>query len=505
MKKLVISFAVILTAWAATAQNITDVVRYGTEDLQGTARFQGMSGAFGALGGDLSALNINPAGSAVFANSFLSISCTNFNVDNSTSYFNGVSNTNIDNVELNQLGGVFVFKSLEQPRSNGWNKFALAFNYDLVNNYDAEVFAAGDSNQSIDQYFLNFANGIPFGSLLIQPGEFIEDAYLNIGADLGFGAQQAFLGYFGGVIDPLDPDDDNNIDYISNGEFNTIQQRFSQITSGYNSKFTANISGQYGENFYVGASLNFNDINYEKATFLDENGFNQDSPLQTIQFDNLLRTYGNAFSFSVGGIAKVNNNLRLGASYQSPTWYRLTDELSQRISSNLADSEIDFINFSLVNIFPDYRIKIPSKLTGSAALVFGKEGLLSFDYGYQDMSNAELRPTIDPDFADENARIENRLKAVSTYRIGGEYKIERLSLRGGYRFEESPYEDETTIGDLTGFSVGLGYTFGATRLDVSYNRSERDINQQLYDTGFTTPAMIENVNSNVTVSLNFNL
>ncbi|WP_340203200.1 OmpP1/FadL family transporter [Ascidiimonas sp. W6] len=504
MKKILVSLAVILTAWATTAQNITDVVRFGTEDLQGTARFQGMSGAFGALGGDLSALNINPAGSAVFANSFLTISGTNYSVNNSTQYFNGFSESTTDNLELNQLGGVFVFQSLNNS-NRGWNKFALAFNYDIVNNYDAEFFAAGNSNQSIDQYFLNFANGVSFGSLLIQPNEFIEDAYLNIGADLGFGPQQAFLGYFGGVIDPVDPNDDNNTAYISNAEFSSIQQQFTQITTGYNSKFTANIAGQYDDNLSIGASLNFHDINYEKATFLDENGFNADSPIQSIRFDNLLRTYGNAFSLSVGGIAKLNKNVRVGASYQSPTWYRLTDELSQSINSNLADSEIDFINFSLVNVFPDYRIKIPSKLTGSVALVFGKEGLLSFDYGYQDMSNAELRPATDPDFADANTQIGNQLKAVSTYRIGGEYKIDRLSLRGGYRFEESPYEDGSTIGDLTGFSAGLGYSFGGTRIDLAYSRSERDINQQLFDTGFTTPASIENVNSNVTLSLNFNL
>ena len=57
-----------------TAQNSSDVLRYGSENLQGTARFQGMGGAFGALGGDLSALNINPAGSAVFNNSLITFS-----------------------------------------------------------------------------------------------------------------------------------------------------------------------------------------------------------------------------------------------------------------------------------------------------------------------------------------------------------------------------------------------------------------------------------------------
>jgi hypothetical protein len=36
-----------------------------------------------------------------------------------------------------------------------------------------------------------------------------------------------------------------------------------------------------------------------------------------------------------------------------------------------------------------------------------------------------------------------------------EYKIEKLSLRAGYRIEQSPYKNKTTVGDLTGYSGGL--------------------------------------------------
>ena len=112
-----------------------------------------------------------------------------------------------------------------------------------------------------------------------------------------------------------------------------------------------------------------------------EDGYSATSPLGFVSFDNYLRTYGNGVSLSLGGIAKVTEILRLGASYQSPTWYRLTDELSQRINSNLADQEIDYIDFSLINIFPDYKITIPAKLTASGALVLGQSGLISIDYG----------------------------------------------------------------------------------------------------------------------------
>jgi len=41
-------------------------LRYSTGETEGTARFKSMSGAFGALGGDMSAVSINPAGSAIF-------------------------------------------------------------------------------------------------------------------------------------------------------------------------------------------------------------------------------------------------------------------------------------------------------------------------------------------------------------------------------------------------------------------------------------------------------
>lgn len=504
MKKISILLVTLFVTIGTNAQTINDVLSTSTENLQGTARYQAMSGAFGALGGDLSALNNNPASSAVFLNSYITVSGNNQYISNDTRYGGGPNfNENSSDLNINQVGAVLVLTNSND--SSDWKKLSFAFNYDITNNFDNTFFASGNSSTSIDQYFLNFAQGQALGPILIQPGEFIEEAYLNIGSDLGYGPQQAFLGYFGGVIDPVDDTDDNNTEYISNADFSSVNQAYFVNTTGLNSKFTANMATQYGDNLYLGASLNFNVIDKETLTQFDEDGYSAGSPLEFVQFDNYLRTYGNGFSFSLGGIAKVNELLRLGASYQSPTWYRLTDEFSQRINSNLADSEIDFIDFSLVNVYPDYKIQIPAKLTASAALVFEQYGLLSFDYGYQDMSNAVLKPKTDPDFAAENEYIENNLKAVSTFKIGGEYRIKQLSLRGGYRFEESPYENGDMIGDLNGFSLGAGYSFGATKIDLGYSQSQRDINHQLFETGLTNTAAIDSKNTNVTLSVSFNL
>ncbi|MGS2763925.1 OmpP1/FadL family transporter [Sinomicrobium sp. M5D2P9] len=506
MKKILAILVIFGAATQAKAQTINDVVRYGSENLQGTARYQSMSGAFGALGGDLSALNTNPAGSAVFTNGSLTISGTSYNTKNKTNYFGGQTSTDVSDFDLNQLGGVLVFHNTKN--NAGWRKFSLAFNFEKANNFENEFLAAGNGNTSIDEYFLAFSQGVPLGILGVGSNEVIEEAYLNIFSDpnLGFVPQQAFLGYQAYITDPVQ-DINSNTEYVSNVNYNTLNQRFLQSTSGYNNKFTVNFAGQYLEDFYVGASLNFHDVRYEKYTQLDEDGYGPESNLEYINFDNLLRTDGNGFSFSLGGIARVGEMVRVGLTYQSPTWYRLTDELSQRITSDRAlqeNPDIEFINFNLVSVFPDHKIQIPAKYTGSMAVVFGKQGLISLDYSYQDMSNAKLKPTSNPDFAAENDYMSEVLQATSTVRLGGEYRIQQFSLRAGYRYEQSPY-DSDMIGDLNGYSFGLGYDFGAARLDAAFNQFMRDYKSQLYETGLTSAANIDSRNTNVTLSLTFNL
>ncbi len=486
------------------AQNISDVLRYGNQNTQGTARYQALSGAFGALGGDLSAIGVNPAGSAVFNYSQFTVSGTNYNRNNDATYTNRTLNTELNSVNINQVGGVLVLKS---PNNNSWKKIALAFNYEVAENFDNEFSLSGSTNDGLGNYFENIANGVPFGSLLLLDGEFLEDAYEDIGTSLGFIEQQAFLGFQSGIIDPQDDTNDDNTIYNKNTIGNNINQTFIQTTRGYNSKVTLNASGEYEDNLYLGAALNFHIVDFEKITQLRERGYDATSPIKFSAFDNLLQTNGGGVSFSLGAITKLNDNIRVGGSYQSPTWYFLQDETSQRIDSDspVKNEDLRFINFdNVVNLFEHYTIKIPSKLTGSIAIVFGKDGLLSFDYGYQDMSKAELKPTNTPAFQTENEFISNELAPVSSFKIGGEYRIKQVSLRGGYRFEQSPYENAITIGDLEGYSAGIGYNFGASKLDLTVNRTEQDINEQLFDTGINSPALVNNINTNVTLSYTMN-
>ena len=490
----------ILVCTFASAQNINDVLLYSQQNLQGTARFQGMGGAFGALGGDMSAISINPAGAAVFNNHTFSATLSNYHKKNTSRYASRTREADQNFFEINQVGGVMVFKS----NSSDWSKIALSANYDMAQNFDDQLLISGNTTEGIDNYFLNFAQGVPFGPLLIQDGEYIEEAYLDIGENLGFIDQQAFLGYYGGIIDPVDPNNDDNIDYLSTADYTNVDQEFYQNTLGYNSKFNLNFASQYKDNLYIGGGINVHTINYDKTTEFTETGYDNASQIQSVEFDNFLHTEGSGFSFTLGAIAKLNDVVRIGGSYQSPTWYKLTDDTSQRISSDLADDDIDFINFDIVNLFEEYTIKTPAELTGSIAFIFGKQGLISFDYNYKDMSQAELRPANDNSFSVVNNDIKNTLGDVSTFRLGGEYRIEEVSLRAGYRYQQSPYATENAIGDINGISLGFGYNFGPSRLDLAYNRTEQDYNKQLFDTGVVTPATISNITTNITIGYTVN-
>jgi hypothetical protein len=56
------------------------------DNLNGTARFRAM-GVHLALGGDLSSLNVNPAGSAIFNNNEVTITLSNNDIKNNSNYF----------------------------------------------------------------------------------------------------------------------------------------------------------------------------------------------------------------------------------------------------------------------------------------------------------------------------------------------------------------------------------------------------------------------------------
>ena len=491
MRRVLFMLSGICLVFFAKAQDITDALRYSSESLEGTARFRSMSG-------DLSAIYVNPAGSAIYTYGEFAFTFTNYYNKNEATFFGTNTSASRSRFDLGQTGMVFVF---DNRGNSDWNKFTMGLTYETTSNYRNDIFIAGiNPNNGIDEYFLYYADGVPLDLLQLQEGETIDDLYAFLGRTEGFSAQQAFLGFQSFILEPASFNP-NNTDYFSNASYsNGIDQEYSYRTRGANRKFTFNFAGELQKRWYFGVNLNAHVIDYRRDTFLSEIGFDSDSLIQETAFENNLYTYGSGFSFHLGTIFRATESLRLGLSYQSPVWYSLNDELVQGVVTfRLQDDGSEaraVVAPNVVNIYERYRLTTPDKFNASLAYIFGKNGLISVDYIYRNFGNAKLRPSDDPFFQDVNSQIDNELGGSSSFRVGGEYRIKQFSLRAGYRFEGSPYKDGRTVGDLNGYSVGAGYNFGPVSFDIAYDRAKQDFEQQLYQVGLTDRASVTNTQSN---------
>ncbi len=500
MKKILFLLITGLTVSVSHSQEVSDAIRYAQDNLTGTARFRAMSGAFGAVGGDLSSISVNPAGSAVFLNNQTGITFSNQNIKNNSNYFGTQTSDKENSFILNQAGAVFVFN--DHNPSNNWKKIAIGANYENTNNFNNSVFSAGTNpTNSIDKYFLAYANGQSLGD--------IENIDYR---DQSYALQQAHYGYYGFVINPVGTGT-GNTQYTSNVPAGgNYYQENNIYTSGYNSKLSFNIATSYKDRIFLGANLNVHITDYRRSsTFFESNNNDlQSTPtVSDLTFNNELYTYGNGFSFQLGAIAKVTESFRLGLAYESNTWYDLYDEVSQSLytTTQAINGPLNYadVNPKIVNVYESYTLQTPGKTTFSAAYVFGKSGLISVDYAIKDYGNTKYKPTNDAGFRGLNNDISNQLTTAGELRVGAEYKIKQLSLRGGYRFEGSPYKNGTTIGDLNSYSGGLGYNFGGTRVDLAYSYLERKSNQGFFATGFTDGANITSKLNNVSLTLLFEL
>jgi hypothetical protein len=409
-------------------------VLFSEDESNGTARYRGMSGAFGALGGDLSSMDINPAGAAVFLKSELSFSLNFRNQNISSDYYNTLNSVEEDFTSLSQAGAVFVFKN----SNSRWNNTAISFNYSISRDFDNNWAANGNSD---------------------FPTFIYDDDYTD------------------------DGDSTNDILYL-----NSDGQNFRNFTNGTNDKFTFSVASQYDDNLYIGAAITFQDISFYQAVTLQEN--NNDGNGNSIQgnlFEELF-VVGNGISFNLGVISKASDNLRLGLSYKSPTWYEMNEEFRDENGVNGLD----------------YSLRAPSKLTGSVAYVFNKNGLISLDYSTRNYNNINISSNVD--FSDVNQGFNTDLKNASELRFGAEIRSKEFSFRGGYHYQKSPYKNALSSDHLKGYSLGLGYNFGNIKFDLSYEDANRtDVYDFYPQYPEINPTELKFDTSKITVSLVFNI
>lgn len=459
------------------SQTIDDIIRVSSYYNDGTARFNAMGGAFSSLGGDLSAISINPASSSIFTyNEFgITIGLDDNTIENNLNGY--LSKTKSSLQTLNQLGAVWVF-------TNGKAKFSFAYNLQNVYSYSDDFSFSGNNSNSIDRYFLYYADGVPSDDLLIYSDETTQSVYQYLGENYGFGDQQAFLGYQGYVINSSD---NSNNTYKTNAIYNQVFQDIAIERIGNHYKHSLNIGGSYNNHVFLGANLNFHGIEFQERKIFNESGYSNNSELRNVNFNEYYNSNGFGFSVQLGTIIKVRN-FRIGLSYQSPTWIDFEEENEQILETKVSsDNQIKTysIDPKTVNIYDKYQLRLPSKSTIGFSQVFGQKGLISLDYEITKYNNA-MFPDNDDNYLNElNYIIDDELYGTAqSIRLGGEYRIKNNSLRAGVFHYKGP--ENLNENKINGFSVGYGINFGASKFDISYVSQSSYFTNNLYPKGLTT-------------------
>lgn len=528
MKKNIITIGFCLASSFIFSQNLTDGLRYSIEDINGTSRFKAMSGAFNSLGGDLSAVALNPAGSSIFTRSEMSLSLAGVNSKKET---NGLTTISSDFL-LSQFGVAFPIAIGEE----GWKNIAFAFNYQKTHNFDANDlnYTYRNNGANLGDFFLDKANGIKQQNLMLQeyganklPSRKWElgDLYSQYGRAKRFPPEKlryALLGYEAKLVRPKDAPSEINPSmndslakavknatiYRKNiSEGTTTIQNVEQYTEGGVNKYNFNFAGRY-DFISFGINLNSHSVDYRVVNkYREDYVDNTASDIRSALYQNELRTVGSGFSLQLGAIAEVATGLRIGLTYASPTWYTLQDEMSQSLSTRTLNGITNSVNPNVVVVYEKYYFRTPGSWTVGASWVWNKQLILSADYMYKGYGNMRFRSGLES----ENAIIQNTLGDTNSLRFGAEYRLplsktNHLFLRGGYRYEQSPYKTEyKPIGDLTGFSTGLGVSISNMRFDLSYDRATRAYHPQIFERILTDTPQVDNTLQNILLSFSLKL
>lgn len=503
MKKLFI--ITLLISQISFAQNASDALMISQSKIGGSARFQAMGGAFTALGGELSATQLNPAGASIFLDSQISFSYGSSNIDNKTSFYDGGgSSDNIYN-NINQLGMVFIIKN--DDNASSINKYAISVNYNRTNNFHDNLSFNGNNNTQLEVYSGNNLMYEGYSSLATS----FALAANGFSPDRLMGAEGlAFDTYLIDINDPTSkyydsryPDySDSSPVYVISSIPNNTHQDYNMSRSGHSGQYTFSGGMDIDDKLYLGASYNRSSINTVTDISLKESQFDPNSDLSEFTYKSYVSTVGYGNGFSLGAIYRASDMIRIGAAYHSPTWYKLSDEYNYSIETKFktpdGDGNKNYYSESNYKYF-DYELSTPFKVDAGIAFVLGKKGLFSADYEYIGYSSMKLGSNYD--FEYENRDIKNTMNSTHNIRIGTEWKVSFVSLRGGYSFSQSPYKNTEWQSNTQSFSLGGGLNFKTWKLDLSYQKYTNSYNYYIYEVDLVDAARVNRNESNIVATL----
>jgi hypothetical protein len=484
--RILLSMAAIVAATGELhAQYSSDALLFSQTQYGSTARFKAI-GAQTGVGGDLSSVGGNPAGIGLFTRSEFSITPEFNNYSADASYLGQQNVGNKDQLSLAHAAVVWnstVTKPKGAKLDQGWISFNFGLGYNRTKAYGNTINYSGtNGSSSVADYYSELATDNYGAPSSLPTGSLERMAYDNF-----------LIGY------------DPSGYYFPETEVNNVQSQNS-IRGGSQSEINFAFGGNYGNKFYIGASINLASIKYNLSSDFKETGYNvtEDSDYELSYRQDQL-TKGSGINAKIGAIFRPTPNFRLGATVQTPTWYTIDDSYSEALDTKYTlpvDGDTQFTNSPEVYDFT-YKLRTPLKLSGGLGYFFNNQGFISADVDYIDYSTINFSSSDNANsdiIANNNRDILNTYKSAVNYRLGIEYKIESLMLRGGYGVQGNPYKSVTGPDlNINTYSAGLGYRINNFYVDLTYQNVSynSDIKPYTLNAGTGPVASLKNTRNNV--------
>ena len=461
-------------AAAQSSPYAADALRFSERAPGVTPRAMGLGGALVSGVADPGALFANPAGLGLYRSSEAHGALGTASTTDDARYLVGGDETASEaSYRTTRLGNLAYVARV--PTLRGALVFALG--YHQTNVFDRSLEFGGRTNASSIS-----------ASLLPADYEVDADGNLTIFDDA------AFIAYNAGLVEFL-PENLPGKTYpfyeaVKAGT--TIEQAGSVRESGSMNEVSAGAAVEAAPGVLVGGALNFSFGRYRfDRSFTETDVLGQNGPddYVVILEDRTLRGFESVevtdrISDDLFGLsgrlglsyAPARSPVRLGLTLETPTYTTVNEDYSTVVETRFDEGSLPAYGGESGDVgfgTFEYTITTPWRIAAGAS--FGAAGLRLFaDAEAVDWSQMRLDAGSDDAFFDEaNDEIRRTLDAVVNTRLGAEYTLGALTVRGGYAFQPDPRE--STGLDRTFLSAGLSYALTPrTALDLGFVQTRFD-------------------------------
>ena len=504
MKKIItVIYTLSFVIGAVSAQSVDEGVKIADKDLNGTARFVGMGGAMGALGGDITTMGTNPAGIGIYRSNDVMTSFSYSAYGMESKYEGQKSTIDKNRWSFDNIGVVFATKIGNQTPLRYVN---FGFNYKRSKSFYKNMSMSGmmgvveNPSNPGSPYYVSQTN-----SMALQATDAERYVWDNSRQHLDFdNANRIFsdpdagwlgaLGYQGGLTerDRIDNEPDLYVPFLPVEPSSVFNSR----EKGGIDQYDFNVSFNINDRVYLGLTIGAYDVDYDKYSGYDES-YKRGEGYSLESYNNIS---GSGFDVKMGLILRPfeYSPFRIGFAVHTPTFYKLTYSTSAIVTNDYRDAKTDELKRIIVDTYDyvgdmkrDYRLVTPWKYNVSLGYTVGTSLALGAEYEYEDYSTMKFKYSSNDGGGDmefENAEVKNCLKGEHTFRIGAEYKvIPEFAFRLGYNYSSAVFRDEAVkyipsnslITDTdfsnkrsqSNYTLGIGYRGKMFYADLAYQLS----------------------------------